>query len=1392
MAETTKTAAPVQEKRPQAKIIQRTPATVDSSHPDGRRIDRHPLLRIQRRAGNQTVGRLLDRQNGTGSSPSPIQTSLTVNEPGDQFEQEAEVVARKVSGSANGHTSANGHIPAVQRQNGSGPGPPPVTSRTATTLRNPGPGKPIPAPSRQRIEPHLGADLSQARVHETPAAAEAAVSLEARAFTFGGDIFLGAGESTNDTHLMAHEATHVVQQNEGVGRTPVVQRGILDAVGSGFSTAWEHTGGAAIEAGVELVEEGVEYLWEQLKEEFPALGEFVDDVEKAGGIVNYVQAKIEGLVDLVFGGLKSMANDVKTLVSDFTGFLESVAGLAADLASGDPERFSSAIDRLVSVFTKIIGVAKDAIIALFQPISDFFGDLAALFDGSLIDSASEAASTIWGPIDSIVSNVSEVISDSIPDWLEDGWDWVKEEILGIEGSFWDWVKEGAEKAWDWVKENVLKSAIELIGGIAGAISEFLSMESINSLAETAESWLVTLGEMVKALVQPGNEENQGVLRQLIPAILAPIQETLISGIEAARDWIVSKITAVTGWFTGLPDAFSWIKDAAVTLTGWATVTVAGVFNAIIAGINYLPELIIKVLEILGLLLTIATNPVDGMSKLAESVWNLIPEWIREPVKQFVMDLLQRIVPIFKEIIDKAAEIWGAIQSLAIRVLEKVFVEGDLAGAAWEIFKALLEAFGIPPELVVDIINKAVSAIKDIINNPIGFLINLLKAIKEGFSLFFANIGTHLFNGVVNWLLAQLQGAGITPPADFSLQSIMGMVLEILGITLDNVFERLALKIGREKVEMLKKGLDLLTGAWSWVVKLINEGPAAVWQDLMEKLSGLWQTVMDAAIAWITEKIITTVTAKLLSLLDPTGIMAVVNSIIAIYKAIQSFMEYIRQMLEIVNKVLDVITDIARGPISGAATLLEGALADALPIAIGFLANQLNLGRLSEKLREIIQTVREKINMAIDWLIDKALQIGGAIFDTLKSGATKVKEAVVNWWKEKRTVKVGKKTHTVAFEGSEEKARLVIASSPGVGYKAYLESVEAQMKTAEQKKSHKEAGKVGERIDKNLASRKKSETETNALVADLNTMADLLRTILGGAPVPPSIIKYGSVTSKQGGKYAEAQILSQDGGGSKGSEPADDPPIWSAVQDRKSDENKRAYVQGHLLNHNVHGPGKRFNMTPITYSANAKHKEGIEKDIKERILDNAEVVYYKVTAEYGDHPDSADYKNLKDKPEASRTTDEKWQLQAMETDRELATNFVFDAHTLEQGEKGKWEPGKDIKYPHVENKIPTKAPGPGGNVAEKHLYRLSINTPGGTLEEKKEALLKLEGMGDKRAGDLAAKLDKGKTYRSWAELIEDKDILGVTEALVDKWKAATNEVDGKRLVYFSGDTIWKEA
>jgi hypothetical protein len=79
-----------------------------------------------------------------------------------------------------------------------------------------GSGDPLAKPARLQMENALGADLGDVRVHTESQAARAARDLNAEAFTFGQDIFFGAGtfqpEKPEGQKLLAHELTHTVQQ----------------------------------------------------------------------------------------------------------------------------------------------------------------------------------------------------------------------------------------------------------------------------------------------------------------------------------------------------------------------------------------------------------------------------------------------------------------------------------------------------------------------------------------------------------------------------------------------------------------------------------------------------------------------------------------------------------------------------------------------------------------------------------------------------------------------------------------------------------------------------------------------------------------------------------------------------------------------------------------------------------------------------------------------------------------------------------------------------------------------------------------------------------------------------------------------------------------------------
>jgi Domain of unknown function (DUF4157) len=85
------------------------------------------------------------------------------------------------------------------------------------------PGAPLAAEARAAMEAQFGEDFSTVRIHSDPRAADSARAVNARAYTVGRDVVFGSGQYAPATaagqHLLAHELTHVVQQNFGEARS---------------------------------------------------------------------------------------------------------------------------------------------------------------------------------------------------------------------------------------------------------------------------------------------------------------------------------------------------------------------------------------------------------------------------------------------------------------------------------------------------------------------------------------------------------------------------------------------------------------------------------------------------------------------------------------------------------------------------------------------------------------------------------------------------------------------------------------------------------------------------------------------------------------------------------------------------------------------------------------------------------------------------------------------------------------------------------------------------------------------------------------------------------------------------------------------------------------------
>jgi hypothetical protein len=324
---------------------------------------------------------------------------------------------------------------------------------------------------------------------------------------------------------------------------------------------------------------------------------------------------------------------------------------------------------------------------------------------------------------------------------------------------------------------------------------------------------------------------------------------------------------------------------------------------------------------------------------------------------------------------KLAERYKAAQDSADALAAQLEKENEgafagLAEAIGGVIKILLEF----KDKLMALLRKGADTIELILADPIGFLGNLIGAIKAGISGFLGNIWTHLKAGFMKWLFGALGGAGIAIPADLSLPSILKLALDVLGITYERMRAKAVKMIGERNVKILEKLYECLK-------ELVTGGPAALWAKIKQDLSDLKAMVIDAIQDWLVTTIIKAAVTKLLSMFNPAG--AIVQAVMAIYNTVMFLIERASQIMEFVEAVINSISAIASGATGAAAAAVERALANAIPIVIGFLAALIGLGGIGAKIKSIIKKVQAKVDAAIDKAIAKIVGVVKKLFGSGK-------------------------------------------------------------------------------------------------------------------------------------------------------------------------------------------------------------------------------------------------------------------------------------------------------------------------------------------------------------------------------------------------------------------------
>lgn len=1244
------------------------------------------------------------------------------------------------------------HIPRVEAAN-----PLPVYLRTAkaskiaapasppSSARHSSSGKPLDSALRTSLESRFQRDLSGVRIHSNAGDKLASTIPGARAVTIGSDIYFAAGAWSPNTaegrELLAHEVTHVLQQRNAVsaalGRAgshgdrfeQEARRNARGASGGGPLLVREHTA----HAGPQPDEEDHGFFYNRLVGFFPEIKPILDR-----GVGNWLQDQVTGAVEAIVNQLMApirlVTGVVESLSTHFGQLVEWIKKAASSVARGDCSVLHEAVDYIEQAVSGVVSPILDKIKEIGKKIGDFFSGLWDRFGAPIWNEMKRIGGLAWEKIQQFGHWIWDKTAP-LRDLVGRAWTWFKN-LLGIgegpegQDGLLQWVERKAEAAWDVLKDKLepVKKPLMVIGGIiimlspagpiiavglaVGGVIEgvraikryFGTRDGVVTGRQALRQVVVPkMIEVIRGFAQLLGDKARGLL-----ATLRRAHDSVISLVQAAQQSIFSFLAALLQFVADrIDDLVKWGDEKVAAFLSWVESTTGGLTAFLDRILNVLDEIGAVVRDIMKL-------PALLMGK----IWNAIPACIRDPfVDFFGVQILGRIA-IFQALAG-TPEAWAKTKNEVGLIIKEFFIDFNLSGAMQRAFRLLLTALDVPMELLSVVLSKLVIAWDTIKEKPVEFLKNLFRTMILAFKGFFKNILKHLANGITGWLTGQFKGTNVVLPTNWlDLGQIFGFVASVLGISLDHIFERMALKMDPDHVAKIRKAVNFATGAWEWIKLVLTGQWAALWAKIKEKISNLWNMLLDAVVGYIVDNVVAAVMEQLVTTADPTGVSETIMFIIDTYRTIKTAVQYMRQILTMMNTMLDSIIGIANGDLQPSADRVESAFDKAMPVVIGFLANLAGLGNLSEEIRETLTSIRAKVDEGIDWLIDKAKGVVEAVAD----GVSSVIGKITDWWRQRRKTKVGTEDHTLLFHGDEQNADLYIESTP-MPLVAFLDHLEKQPGA--------DLAKIGE--IRTLATALKAKKDEGGMgvgrgeeIAALMTgIADKLKQSLH-VEFPPTVIVTQEVQPVPGGAIAGKKVkaapltLRQPTNGWTGSQPADTSRFWQSVN-----QHTNTYIRGHLLNHNLFGPGRDENMTPIHGDKlNKPMSSQVEETVKAKVLDENKVISYEVEAVYGAW--SPAYTGI---PEENN----------------LATGMRFAAREMLQKEgstganPGDWEEtGPKLGIPSY---LPNfRAPdGPAGESAKRVLKVVNLNLRSGDVpsaQDLVEAFQQVPYIGPTKALDLA--------------------------------------------------------
>ncbi len=267
---------------------------------------------------------------------------------------------------------------------------------------------------------------------------------------------------------------------------------------------------------------------------------------------------------------------------------------------------------------------------------------------------------------------------------------------------------------------------------------------------------------------------------------------------------------------------------------------------------------------------------------------------------------------------------------------------------------------------------ATDVLQAIVTNPIDFITNLAAGVGQGLKNFFSNLGTTLQNSLMQWLTSGLSQLP-APPSNWSdVGQVSQWLLQFFKLTWDNIQSVLVDKLGAANVA-------LVTQAYQDVQTWISEGVSGVYNWLEAASANLSpQQIVDQVLQQGVNYITQNLVPQAIKFLAKTFAVPGLNFLSAIYNTVtwlSSSVEQFGQLAGMATTIANNIKDVVAGQTAGMSQAVTNFLNGLVPVGLNFIAAQLDLTNLPQKVAGSIESVRNvalnAIGKGISYLGDKA-------------------------------------------------------------------------------------------------------------------------------------------------------------------------------------------------------------------------------------------------------------------------------------------------------------------------------------------------------------------------------------------------------------------------------------